>query len=143
MKIDLVWSALLVGWAVLGCNSDRKQPTPGVPPSAIGSVATDEPRAARPEPYADIALPDEADFADEVDKEITVDNYAARLGELEKEIAEAEAEADAGRRGGVDAGSSPPASSASASAKDRAADGGATKEAPPGKSREPTDGTHQ
>ena len=86
-----------------------------MPPSAIGSVLTEERSEARPEPYADAALPDEADFADEVDKEITADNYAAKLGELEKEIAEADV--DAGGRKALDAGSATPGSSAAAGTK--------------------------
>ena len=116
----------LLGAAFLGCKGDKPQPAPSMLPSAIGSVTSDEePREGHPEPYANENLPDEADFADEAEKEITADNYGAKLGEIEKEIAAAE---DAGAPAAPGAA---PTAAASATAKDGAAGTSSAKVAPP------------
>jgi hypothetical protein len=126
----------LLGCTVAACNSDKKQPAPRVAPSALAASSHEaHVDAPRPEPYADVSLPDETDFADEADKEISADNYTAKLGELEKEIAEAEA--DGGLHGAADAGGAPPAASATAEPKARPAD----DRAPSGKARQPSDAT--
>jgi hypothetical protein len=137
-------------FALSGCKGDKTQPGPSVPPSAIGSVASDDDRhAARSEPYANENLPDEADFADEAEKEITSDNYGAKLGEIEKEIAAAE---DAGAPAAPSVTPTAAATAtatakaaataaATATAKDRAAGAGSAKGPPPGKAEGPDEPT--
>jgi hypothetical protein len=116
----------LLGAALLGCKGDKPQPAPSMPASAIGSVASDEERReGRPEPYANENLPDEADFADEAEKEITADNYGVKLGEIEKDIAAAE---DAGAPAAATAAAT---ATASATAKASAAGTGSAAVAPP------------
>jgi hypothetical protein len=82
--------------------------------------------------------PDEADFADEADKEITAETFAAKLGELEQELDDA----GAGEPSSADAGGAAPPGSTAAAAKDRGADRPDTPNTPKGRSRRPV-GTDQ
>ena len=85
-----VWWAAAAALAC-GCETEAppvpntSAPTHGIVTSSASSSA------AAAVPYADAALPDEADFATEAEREITRDNYRDRLAELERELATASA----------------------------------------------------
>lgn len=85
---------LVLAGPLAGCR-DEAPSTPPATSAAVGASASTQP--PRAEPYAHETLPDEADYASDAEKEISNDNFSAKLAELERDIAEGEAAiADAG-----------------------------------------------
>jgi hypothetical protein len=97
---SILCAVLLLGLGATGCESkpkptgdsaasQSKKAAPAATQSATG--ATKAAAASSGEPYADVDdkdIPDEADFEEEAAKEITAENYAAKLDEIAKELGE-------------------------------------------------------
>ena len=82
--------SLLAAIVGLGCTPDR-QPAPSSGSSAVASVGIPSRSSEHhADSYADASLPDEADFANQADQQITEDSYEAKLAELEIEVAAAD-----------------------------------------------------
>ncbi len=97
--------AVLLGLGVAGCESKTKPAgdtaAAGDKTSTTKAVASGDTKATTAAsgsatPYADVDdkdIPDESDFDEEAEKDITDDNYESKLDELAKEIGEGDEEA--------------------------------------------------
>lgn len=86
--------AAIVGLLAIGCGDEKKDAAPMASGSAAAAPKPTVTAAAAPATATAAAvaandddIPSEVDFEDEAEKEIKIDNVAAELDALEKEIA--------------------------------------------------------
>lgn len=112
---SILCAVLLLGLGATGCESkpkptgaatsQAKSAAPVVKQSA--AAGSTKAAATSSEAYADVDdkdIPDEADFEDEATKEITEENYTAKLDEIAKELGGDDEEGKAGEEKSDDEG---------------------------------------
>ncbi len=82
--------ALLVSLSMFACNANNTNNTSSAPSATMtaeaSSVATAKPSAQPAVEYKDEDLPVAADFEEEAEKSITLENYKDEIEKIEKEL---------------------------------------------------------